>query len=166
MSYKGTKRIKQVRQKQNNSFSTGIPLGTDGKLVDMFSGLDLEEELRLGGKSNISITETEQQVQIIERHYNKDDNSNTPTFTIRTAINNLVFYALIDSHSSDPNYIIDNSNNNIGLYQEITDTPIIHIELYKGDYVSGGNNELLHTKQVTINTESMTETIIREDLTK
>ena len=165
MSYTTTKRIKQIRQKQNNSFSGGIPLGTDGKLVDMFSGLDLEEQLRLGGKSTVSINETEQRVQIIERHYAKDSENNIPTFTIRTLIDNLIFYALIDNHN-DIDYIIDSNGNNIGLYQEIMDTPVIYIELYKGNYdESSSNNELLHTKEVHINTESISETIIREELT-
>lgn len=62
-------RIKQIRQKDNNNnYSTPIPLGADGFLVDMFSGLDLEEELKLGSNHYVEIEEREN-VTIIKEWY-------------------------------------------------------------------------------------------------
>jgi len=36
-------RIKGIREKNSSSYNSLIPFGTDGNLVDMASGLDLEE---------------------------------------------------------------------------------------------------------------------------
>lgn len=62
-------RIKQIRQKDNNNgYSTPIPLGADGFLIDMLSGLDLEEELKLGSNHYVEIEEKEN-VTIIKEWY-------------------------------------------------------------------------------------------------
>ena len=67
------KKIKSVRQKiGNNEFDLPISLGADGKNVDMESGLDLEEEFKMGGVSDVDITEDELGATIIvERFYDK-----------------------------------------------------------------------------------------------
>jgi len=50
-------RIKGLRKKTGtSSYGNLVPFGTDGILVDMLSGLDNEEELKLGGNHNVSIT--------------------------------------------------------------------------------------------------------------
>lgn len=68
-----TKRIKQIRKRNNLNSFDGIPLGTDGLLVDMISGLDLEEELRLGNNHRVSIEEISDTVtQITELYYNSN----------------------------------------------------------------------------------------------
>lgn len=52
-------RIKGLRQKQSTGiFADLVPFGTDGILVDMLSGLDNEQELKLGGNHTTTITET------------------------------------------------------------------------------------------------------------
>lgn len=50
-------KIKQIRQRTDNGFGQGIPLGADGINIDMSSGLNLEEELKLGGNHYIEISE-------------------------------------------------------------------------------------------------------------
>ncbi len=51
------KRIKQIKQKTDNGFSQGISLGADGINIDISSGLNLEEELKLGGNHYVEISE-------------------------------------------------------------------------------------------------------------
>ena len=52
-------KIKGFRQKQlDGSFSSFKPFGTDGILVDMLSGLDNEQELKLGGNHSSTIVES------------------------------------------------------------------------------------------------------------
>ena len=69
-------RIKSVRQKIGNSeFDLPISLGADGKNIDMESGLDLEEEFKMGGLSNVDITEDQFGATIIiEKYYDKAGN--------------------------------------------------------------------------------------------
>lgn len=57
MSDYSIKRIKQIRKKEDSGFGASIPLGTDGLLVDMLSGLDLEEELKLGNDHDATIVQ-------------------------------------------------------------------------------------------------------------
>ena len=69
-------RIKGLRKKQSNgAFGEFKPFGTDGTLVDMLSGLDNEQELKLGGNHSASIVEsvvnTENVTTITERYLDK-----------------------------------------------------------------------------------------------
>lgn len=65
-------RIKQIRKRSNGSFpTTGIPIGTDGILVDMISQLDLEEEIRLGGNHYVDIVETNTATIIKEWYFSE-----------------------------------------------------------------------------------------------
>ena len=60
-------KIKGLRQKTGaNTYSALVPFGTDGNLVDMFSDLTLEEELKLGGNHISSIDESGSSVVITE----------------------------------------------------------------------------------------------------
>lgn len=73
MSSINTERVKSISKKEISGFSTPIPIGTDGLLVDMLSGLDLEEENKLGNNHSATITEIDDNTtQIIEQYY---DNS-------------------------------------------------------------------------------------------
>lgn len=62
-------RIKGLRKKTLNPsvpFDDLIPFGTDGQFVDLFDGLNLNEELLIGGAHSISVTtETEDDSEII-----------------------------------------------------------------------------------------------------
>ena len=41
--------VKTILKKGSSSFDDGCPIGTEGKYVDMYSQLDLEEEIKIGG---------------------------------------------------------------------------------------------------------------------
>lgn len=49
--------ISSIRQKQSNGFSDKINFNIDSNSIHMLSGLTLEEELLLGRKEEVSITE-------------------------------------------------------------------------------------------------------------
>ena len=67
-------RIKGVRKKQSDgSFATLVPFSTDGQLVDMISGLDLEQELKIGGLHNTIIRQVDNKTtSITEQYFNQD----------------------------------------------------------------------------------------------
>lgn len=89
-------RIKSIRQKNSGgSFNAPIPFGTDGNLVDMASGLNNEQELKLGGNhkvtfSTILIEEDNVEIEhdcITEYYYKNNNNPHTDSdiaYTIRT----------------------------------------------------------------------------------
>lgn len=79
-------RIKGLRQKQSSgSFDDLVPFGTDGILVDMLSGLDNEQEFKLGGNHTSVITETsETETSIVETYYALD--GTTVTYVVETTI--------------------------------------------------------------------------------
>lgn len=80
-------RIKGIRQKTNGGvYSQLVPFGTDAILVDFLSGLDLQEELKIGGKHSTTITEeSDSQTSIIEKYYN-DANPAIVTYTLQVTI--------------------------------------------------------------------------------
>ena len=57
MSNNKLERIKGLRVKGSNSYPDLVPFGPSGQLIDRFSGLDLEEELRLSGNRYVEIKE-------------------------------------------------------------------------------------------------------------
>lgn len=64
-------RTKGMRQKiSNQNYGNFIPFGSDGKYIDMDSSLDLEEELKLGGKHSAEIIENENAIIIKETYEN------------------------------------------------------------------------------------------------
>lgn len=63
-------KTKGYRKKTENSYSAFIPFGSDGEFIDMFSGLDLEEEMRLGGHRDVSFSENDGAITVTETYYN------------------------------------------------------------------------------------------------
>ena len=79
-------RIKGLRQKQSDSsYNSLIPFGTDGVLVDMLSGLDNEQEIKLGGNHTSVITEVNATTTSIVETYKALDNT-TVTYIVETTI--------------------------------------------------------------------------------
>lgn len=79
-------RIKGLRQKQSDSsYNSLIPFGTDGVLVDMLSGLDNEQEIKLGGNHTSVITEVNATTTSIVETYKALDNT-TVTYVVETTI--------------------------------------------------------------------------------
>lgn len=58
--------ISSIRQKQSNGFSDKINFNIDSNSIHMLSGLTLEEELLLGRKEEVSITEQNGVTVIVE----------------------------------------------------------------------------------------------------
>lgn len=75
MSSISIKRIKQVSKKTSSGFTNPIPFGTDGLLVDMLSGLDLEEELKLGNNHSATIIQYQNNTTEIEEKYKNNEGS-------------------------------------------------------------------------------------------
>lgn len=61
-------RIKGLHEKQGSSYSAFMPFGTDGQLVDMASGLNLEYEVKIGTPHYVSINDSGASIVITE-HY-------------------------------------------------------------------------------------------------
>ena len=82
-------RIKALRKKQANGSFTGlVPFGTDGTLVDMLSGLDNEQEIKLGGNHTSTIVESvvqDENVTTITERYKAIDNT-TVRYSVVTTI--------------------------------------------------------------------------------
>ena len=79
------------QKNEDNTYSHYMPFGTDGQLVDMISGLNLEYELKLG---------TEHDVQI-----HNDSNTLTTIIEDYAAPNNVgngKYYRVITSINDDP----------------------------------------------------------------
>lgn len=107
-------KIKQIKQKTNGVFpDQGIPLGADGINIDMSSGLNLEEELIVGGKHSVKIAETKEDgktiTTITQYYYNNKADPETNTkkniYIVKTTIEEtqqktIVTISLIDPISS------------------------------------------------------------------
>lgn len=135
-------RIKQIRQKDSNgNYLTSIPLGADGFLIDMFSGLDLEEELKLGSNHYVEIKEVEDET-IIREWYLTEPKGDT---SIQTLPEEKINYSV---------EIRINLNT-------------FNLELYKGSFPTQEppEKEPLHSKIITIEEEKNgTEMNVNQEL--
>lgn len=124
-------RIKEMRQKNDNGYNTGIPIGTQGYLVDMLSNLDLEEELRIGNNHYVEVEEdSSTNVTIVKEWYYdkpKNDSNAEVLYYIETTITS--------SSNGDS----------------------ISCILYKGNK-TGTNDIILHQKSININETSISQT--------
>ena len=130
-------KVKGFRQKQlDGSYSNFTPFGTDGILVDMLSGLDNEQELKLGGNHDATIIESvnasDEKVTTITELFK--DNSLEP----------VIKYSLITEITE----------------HEDTSTTII-CSLYTEDNI---NSTPLHVKTITIPATGTTNFTIEEVL--
>lgn len=68
--------IRGSRQKLGTgSYSDLIPFGTYGKYIDMLSGLDLEQELKLGGATDVHINNNDDGSTTITENYAAEDST-------------------------------------------------------------------------------------------
>lgn len=175
MSSKNLGRIKQIKQKQNGVFpSAGVPIGTDGLLVDMLSQLDLEEELKLGGSHYAKVTQ-QGNMTLIKEWFCSQSKGNTSIQNIDQSIVTHTCVTLIEEKKlGSPVYLTDQNDNKIvtqnndyiitGQIAEEKRWTEIHMTLYKGLYDSNNPSQnILHSKHITI-TEDNGETIINQDL--
>lgn len=167
MSSINQKRIKGLRRYSQNdsSFSAMIPFGTDGDLIDTFSGLDLEEELLIGGKKTISFDENQDELIIIEKYYDKENECRYSKITNLTSAST---YQIINADDEE------GENSALGYTEEDPYQTVligdflgklqleIKVQLYKGDIDEDG--VLLHTKNISLNEGVFEETLdVTED---
>lgn len=78
-------KIKSVRKKiGNNEYDLPISLGADGKNIDMQSGLNLEEQFKMGGLQNIDISQDQFGViSVSGTYYNNDGTASIGAFETR-----------------------------------------------------------------------------------
>lgn len=97
------KRIKQLRQKTFNNDFLHIPFGADGNFIDMFSGLDLEEELKIGGNHYVQINSDEFNTQVTEYY-------STAPITDPLNDNNIIYKVIITFSSGADFWNIGNGD--------------------------------------------------------
>lgn len=163
-------RIKQIRPKTNGGFGTSIPLGVDGLLTDMVSGLDLEEELKLGGNHYVQIYETTTSTIIKEWYFSQKMGSNTledmrqnnkVTHSVYIAIVSAIEYRIWDGVSD----ILWSNNDTDGIVERVaisSNDQRIQMSLYQGD-MEAEQPHLLHQKVITI-TEQNDNTTVSEQV--
>lgn len=181
-------RIKQIRKRSNGSFpTTGIPIGTDGILVDMISQLDLEEEIRLGGNHYVDIVQTNTATEIKEWYFSEPRGTRT---IAEMSENNLITYSALvrivsaidfniifpqpekdEPEDGDP-FAVTGYNEQYYPYlpdgafivsrQAISsDEERIEMSLYRYDMDNGGT--LLHSKTVYFYEDPLTDRVIIDE---
>lgn len=148
-------RVKQIKPRQGGSFpDSGIPIGTDGLLVDMISQLDLEEEIRLGGNHYVDISQTKTSTVIREWYFSESKGAtpieevddNIVTYTVIASIINAVQTNMVEDHIYE-NILItpDDDGDNFWVIREDVDSSVtmIRLELYKGNFETK-----LHEKRI------------------
>ena len=115
-------RIKGIRQKTGaDSYSALVPFGADAEFIDFLSGLDLEQQLKIGGNHVTKITEnSDTQTTIVEKYYNENGSSNDSD----------IEYTIVT-------IIVQNPNNS---------SVTVTMSLYKGNQTTTA----LHSKTITI----------------
>lgn len=187
MSSISTGRIKQIKTRSNSDFSTGVPIGTDGILVDMLSELDLEEEIRLGGNHYVDIVQTDTATEIKEWYFSEPRGTRT---IAEMSENNLITYSALvriisaidiniifpqpekDRPEDGDPFAVTGYNEQYYPYlpngafivsrQAISSNEQrIEMSLYRYDMDNGGT--LLHSKTVYIYEDSLTDRVIIDE---
>lgn len=162
MSSINKRRIKGLRkysQSDNSTpFSSLIPFGTDGDLVDIFSNLDLEEQLLLGGQKTISFEEDNEQLIVKEKLYNK---AGMCCYSKKTNLTSAPSYQLIqveeDPQESQLGYQEEQELQEVFIGDFLGRLQLeIKVQLYKGDFDDPQNSKLLHTKNITFDSINQT----------
>ena len=164
MSSVNTGRIKQIRQMSGGSFNTPIPIGTNGYLVDMFSQLDLEEEIRVGGNHYVTINQNNIST-IIKEWYFSEPKGNTPidqidddivTYTVMASIANAVqtrigsvkdvddFVTWKDSQDYDEEDPTTFGDYLVTREEVDSHTTLIILELYRGNFETKLHEKRIH----------------------
>lgn len=109
--------ISSLRQKQSNGFSDKIKFNIDSDSIHMASGLTLEEELLLGRKEEVSITEQNGVTVIVEwadRSLGEGSSADYIVTMIKTNNENTIIAKLIfnfqDGSSNAKVTLIENTN--------------------------------------------------------
>lgn len=141
MSSNRLERIKGLRTKGSNNYLDLVPFGTSGQLVDMFSDLDLEEELRLGGNRYIELKEQENQFTIVKEWYytepkgirSKAEMREFCGYSVKTVFSEVPLTSALQGDDEDQVIINSGEEGNIIVVDDDELRTIIDISLYKGD---------------------------------
>lgn len=174
MSSVNTGRIKQIRPRIGNTFGNAIPLGVDGLLTDMISGLDLEQELVIGGNHYVEISEIDTGTVIKEWYFSQamkgrtlQQMQNKITYSVYIYIATAIDYYLIDQkgqNETEDSIISWAGNDEDGIVDRVPITSNkerIQITLYKG--IMNSRNKL-HQKVISITELSNEEYTISEQV--
>ena len=175
MSYKNQVRTKQIRQKTSSGNYQAFPIGADANLIDMFSTLDLEQELKLGGDHYVEIDEQQDFIQIKEWYFSElrgertlEEMKEFVTYTVLTEIQNFIIDK-IETEDGNREFIIhdeeeqEQDQNYIINKRVVTGGDRIAITLYKGDF---DEDQILHQKEIMIKDETPTFTTIDQGVDK
>lgn len=108
----GEKVLRSVLQKQGptNFSNTNYAFGTQGVYTKMFSGLNLEQELCLGGAKEISYESLDNSYKIIEKHFL--NRSNTIYYEVETIISKTIQNFLTGTWNlRDDNFLVNSTQN-------------------------------------------------------
>lgn len=169
MSSINTGRIKQIRTRSNSDFPTGVPIGTDGILVDMLSELDLEEEIRLGGNHYVDIVQTNTATEIREWYFSEPRGTRTITemsqYVTYSALVSIISAVDIPLGETiqDGTFITQEVDGDIIVSRQAisSNEERIEMSLYRYDMDNGGI--LLHSKTVYIYEDPLTDRVIIDE---
>lgn len=169
MSSINTGRIKQIRTRSGADFPTGIPIGTDGILVDMLSELDLEEEIRLGGNHYVDIVQTDTATEIKEWYFSEPRGTRTITemseYVTYSALVSIITAVDIPLGQTvqDGTFITQETDGDIIVSRQAisSNEERIEMSLYKYDMDNGGI--LLHSKTVYIYEDPLTDRVVIDE---
>lgn len=173
MSSNRLERIKGLRTKGSNNYLDLVPFGTSGQLVDMFSDLDLEEELRLGGNRYIELKEQDNQFTIVkEWYYTEPKGTRTKNemrefcgYSVETTFSEVPLTSALQGDDENQVIIDSEEEGNIIVIDDDELRTIIDISLYKGDLEDLENRVLLHNKTIVIDPPNVEGVeILNEDL--
>lgn len=175
MSLSASGRIKQIKPRVGDRFGDPIPIGVDGLLTDMKSGLDLQQELTIGGNHYIQMNQTDTAVEIRQWYFSQAmqdrtldymKNNNKVTYSVFVSITTAIDYYLTDEKSngeSEDSIITWTSSIQDGIIERVpvsSNQERIQIILYQG-LMNSAN--ILHRKVITI-VESGSNYTISEQL--
>ena len=169
MSSINTGRIKQIRTRSGADFPTGVPIGTDGILVDMLSELDLEEEIRLGGNHYVDIVQTDTATEIREWYFSEPRGTRTMTemsqYVTYSALVSIISAVDIPLGQTiqDGTFVTQETDGDIIVSRQAisSNEERIEMSLYRYDMDNGGI--LLHSKTVYIYEDPLTDRVIIDE---
>ena len=169
MSSINTGRIKQIRTRSGADFPTGVPIGTDGILVDMLSELDLEEEIRLGGNHYVDVVQTSTATEIREWYFSEPRGTRTMTemsqYVTYSALVSIISAVDIPLGQTiqDGTFVTQETDGDIIVSRQAisSNEERIEMSLYRYDMNNGGT--LLHSKTIYIYEDPLTDRVVIDE---
>lgn len=141
--YYAGKTVKAVSIKEENAFSKLKYLSTESRFVDMFSDLNLEKELKIGGPKETVYRDYKNNIIIQEKFFAKNEHTteiidgvtvqNKCYYLLKTILDKYLYYDLVNN-TRDNQLIYRNSrtDQNIGVKSQISDpySTTIKMQLY------------------------------------